>query len=84
MTHLTLPGTLVNHCYINTWPLFSCPPGKQLEPTSQHLAFGANKLDLGVPTVAPWVKIPTSIYEDAGLIPGLTQWVKDPALPQLQ
>ena len=27
-----------------------------------------------------WVKNPTSILEDV-LIPGLPQWVKDPALP---
>ena len=33
------------------------------------------------PIVAQWVKNPSSIYEDAGSIPGLPQGVKDLALP---
>ena len=38
-------------------------------------------LKTGVPVVAQWLMNPTRNHEVEGLIPGLTQWVKDLVMP---
>ena len=39
---------------------------------------------IGVPVVAQRVKNLNSIHEDMAAIPGLAQWVRDPALHKLR
>ena len=58
-------------------------PGKCLQgpfATEENTFTGFKNKDVGSSHCGSAVASPTSIHEDVGSIPGLPQWVKDPAL----
>ena len=71
---------------IAIWPVTVLPVSQDVswvnnEAISENIRLN-KRLVFGVSIVAQQVKNPTNIHKDVGLIPGLPQWVKDPASPQ--
>ena len=54
---------------------------KALKVPKSHVHASKTDSFVGVPIVAQWLTNPTRNHEVTSSIPGLAQWVKDPALP---
>ena len=67
-------------------PVFQTKKISELLLGKYNISYGRYKgtkyleIRTGVPFVAQRITNPTRIHEDVGLIPGLTQWVKDVSL----
>ena len=51
------------------------------QPSSDDLLVSSKPVVLEFPLLLSGLRTQHSVCEDAGSIPGLAQWVKDPALP---
>ena len=73
---------LLSFLYIQIWENHTMPLSLILDNIFLDIKGLISLNELEVPFVAQQVKNLASIHEDAGLIPGLAQWVKDRVLPQ--
>ena len=65
-----------------TFPCYERTQSKQTKSFKKSELYYIYKRDAkGAPFKAQGLMNPTRIHEDTELIPGLVQWVKDPALP---
>ena len=72
-------------------PRFTRPMGAGARGTTESITFVTSAgspltckvAHSGVPIVAQWLTNLTRNHEVASLIPGLTQWIKDPVLREL-
>ena len=70
------------YVYMSDWVTLSYSGNYHSQTLKKRRKKQTNNNNNRVPVVAQKVKNLTRIHEHAGLIPGLTQWLTDPALPQ--
>ena len=66
----------------NIFPKSKVHDSRCILPVNREGLISKKQTPLGVPVVAQWLTNPPRNHEVVGSIPGLAQWVNDPALPR--